>query len=152
MIDKARDPIPLLAPGTPWTVKAAVLLFTLSWLYQVHSSLPLLSYAFRQGLYASHLQRLGSILVIAGLGCWFALNAALIFGLVYQKNWARISQMLLTLVGLLLLALFVTYSATANVGSLYIVGATAAVLLFLPSSTAWFNQPRQQSGVADSGQ
>jgi hypothetical protein len=151
MKEKARSTIPLLAPGTPRTVQIAVLLFTLSWLDQIRFLFPLLSYIFRQGLYASQIQRLGSVFIIVILGCWLALNAALIIGLIYQKNWARITQMLLTLFGLLLLALAVAFSTTFKAGNLYIVSATAAVLLFLPSASAWFNPHKQQAVVPTAG-
>lgn len=101
---------------------------------------PDITYTFQKDVCASQVQRQGSVFVVAILGYWFALNAALILGLGCQKNWARVTQMILTLAGLLFLTWFVAFSATSTTGNLHLVSATAAVLLFLPSVNAWFSR------------
>jgi hypothetical protein len=136
MIVKEKSSIPLLEAEAPLPVKIAVLLFALVWVGQMHFLLPHLLYDFRQGLYASQVQQKA----IATLGLWLALNATLMLAMVYQKNWARITQALSTMVGLLLIVWEVIFRAEFKPGILYSSNAVATVLLFLPSADAWFKK------------
>ena len=71
---------------------------------------------------------------------WLCLNAALTLGLAYRKNWARVTEMLLTLFGLLLVALSFSFKRSLSPGILYFANAAATVLLFLPPATSWFTR------------
>jgi len=134
MILKEKRSIPLLQPETPRLVKIAVVLFAFVWLRQMLFLAPLPLNDFRQGLYASQVQQQA----IATLALWLALNATLMIAMVYQKNWARITQVLSTLVGLLLIAWDPTNDF--KLGIVYLSNVVATVLLFRPSADAWFKK------------
>lgn len=129
-----KGAIPLLDREAPLSVKIAVVLFALVWLRQMVYLLPLLSYNFHQSLYVPPVQQKA----LATLAFWLALNATLMLGMVYQKNWARITQTLSTLVGLLLIVW--DPANDFKPGVVYLSDAVATVLLFLPSSDAWFKK------------
>ncbi|WP_233849692.1 hypothetical protein [Paraburkholderia sp. HD33-4] len=136
MIVKEKGSIPLLQPEAPRLVKIAALLFALVWLRQMIFLVPLLLEDLRQGIYASRVQQQA----IATLAFWLALNATLILAMIYQKNWARITQTLSTLVGLLLIVWDIIFGNDFNPGVVYFSNAVATVLLFLPSADAWFKK------------
>ncbi|SDE39658.1 hypothetical protein [Paraburkholderia lycopersici] len=132
---KEKGSIPLLHPEAPQPVKIATLLFALVWLRQMFFLVSLLEDA-REGLYASQVQREA----IATLAFWLVLNATLMLAMVYQKNWARNTQALSTLAGLLLIVWDVIAGNDFNPGIVYLSNAVATVLLFLPSADAWFKK------------
>jgi hypothetical protein len=98
--------------------------------------LPHLLYDFRQDIYVSLAQQEA----IATLGLWFTLNATFMLAMVYQKNWARITQTLSTIIGLLLLGWDVIIGNDFKPGIVYLSNAVATVLLFQPSADAWFKK------------
>jgi len=136
MIAKEKRSIPLLQPEAPRLVKIAVVLFALVWLRQMLFFTPLLLNDFRQGLYASR----GGQQAIATLAFWLAINTMLIIAMAYQKNWARITQLLSTLAGLLLIAWSLTFTNDFKPGIVYFSDVVATVLLFRPSADAWFKK------------
>jgi hypothetical protein len=137
---KPRRPVPLLDEEAPQAVKLAVLLFIFVWCGDIYFFSPIFSYAIQRGLFVSEAQRVGSILMLVFMVSWLCLNAALTLGLAYRKNWARVTEMLLTLFGLLLVALSFSFKRSLSPGILYFANAAATVLLFLPPATSWFTR------------
>jgi TonB family protein len=147
MIVKNKSSIPLLAPEAPLPVKIAIVLLAIVWFRQMVYLFPFLSDNFHPSVYVSPLQQK----VIATLAFWLALNITLMLGMAYQKNWARLTQALSTLVGLLLIVWDPAHDFKP--GLIYFSDAVAAILLFLPSADAWFKKRQYLRNLArvDSG-
>jgi hypothetical protein len=139
MTVKQKSSIPLLQPEAPLPVKISVVLFALVWLRQMHYLLPAFLYDFHHVHHVSRAKQQAD----ATLAFWLALDATSILAMVFRKNWARITQVLSTLAGLLLIAWSLTIGMDFRPGIVYFSGVVATVLLFLPSAVAWFKKRQQ---------
>jgi hypothetical protein len=136
MLTKENSTIPLLERGAPLPVKMAIGLYAVVWLRGTFYVITELLRDFLPGSYASLTQKEA----IATVGLWYIVNAMFIRGMVYQKNWARIAQMGMSIIGFLILCVQYCGGNDFKPGFVYFSEVGATLLLFLPSVGAWFKK------------
>ncbi|RFU49585.1 hypothetical protein [Paraburkholderia sp. DHOC27] len=124
----------------PWTARAAVVIFVLIWFWELNTFLSI-AWITVSKIHLTDRQRVGAVGMLIGLSGWQILNATVIVGLVYRRNWARIIELALTVFGLVLVAALVAMKQPFAPGVIYFSNAAATLLLFSRSARAWFIKP-----------
>lgn len=137
MFERLATQVPLFRDDVPSAARAAVILFILVWFLELNIFLPLILTAF-QIFSGNDRQMVGGVFLMILTGAWQILNATLIVALAYQKNWARVLELVLTSFGILLCAVWLILKQNFHPGPLYLCNAVATALLLVPSARAWF--------------
>jgi hypothetical protein len=123
----------------PGAVRVAIALIVLPLLVEI-SMLPKTWAA----LQAPGMPKIALYTVLGGAAGGYALNAVLIVGLVWRKNWARIGWLVLTLLGLA--SLLMPHLANSPASDVMLSNVTqvanivATYLLFSAGGRAWFRR------------
>jgi hypothetical protein len=140
MYQRLTKNVPLFGNDAPWTPRASFLLLVFVWFRELSLSLQMFFLMGR--IQPTPKQQVGFVLIYVMWGGWQLLNFALLIGIAYRGNWARMIELIITVFGMVLLVILQLLKHGFDVGLLYLCNAAATTLLFTPSATAWFGRTK----------
>lgn len=136
MYQRLTDRVPLFGAGAPWVVRVSFMLSVFVWFRELDKLLHMFS--LMKHIHQTPKQHVGFVLLSVIWGGWQLLDVVLLIGIAYRGNWARVTQLIITVFTISLLLTMQLLKQRSDLSLLYFSNAAATILLFVPSAAVWF--------------